>query len=148
MTIYTDGSCKVNPGGPGGFAVVVLDDDGNLIETYSEACAQTTNNREEIKAILWAFLKYSVRSDQDSWDWPQVYTDSAYCLNTFNSWMYMWAGNNWRKSDNTIPENLDLIKPFYTHWQNGNRIILNKVKGHSTNQWNNLADKLAKEVKI
>ena len=33
MIIYTDGSARPNPG-PGGFGVVVLDDNENLIETY------------------------------------------------------------------------------------------------------------------
>ena len=34
MEIYTDGSCRSNPGGPGGFGVVVLDDKGNLLLTH------------------------------------------------------------------------------------------------------------------
>ena len=34
MIIYTDGSCQKNPG-PGGFGVVVLDDNENLIQQYS-----------------------------------------------------------------------------------------------------------------
>jgi len=58
MIIYTDGSCRSNPGGPGGFAVIILDDNENLITTHTEYCQETTNNREELKAILWAFLRY------------------------------------------------------------------------------------------
>ena len=47
MIIYTDGSCRSNPGGPGGFAVIILDDNENLITTHTEYCQKTTNNREE-----------------------------------------------------------------------------------------------------
>lgn len=141
MIIYTDGSCRSNPGGPGGFAVIILDDNENLITTHTEYCKKTTNNREELKAILWAFLKYGTQLS--NYSIPIIYSDSAYCINTFSSWMFSWANNNWLKSDNKIPENLDLIQPFYKYWQNGYRIKFQKVKGHSNNKWNELADKLA-----
>ena len=137
MIIYTDGSCQKNPG-PGGFGVVVLDDNENLIRQYSERCENTTNNREELKAILWAFLKYGNKENQII-----IYSDSAYCVNTLTNWMFSWEKNNWKKSDNKTPENLDLIKPFFKHLQNGFFIDLRKVKGHAGNKWNELADQLA-----
>ena len=137
MIIYTDGSCQKNPG-PGSFGVVVLDNNENLIQQYSERCENTTNNREELKAILWAFLKYGNKENQII-----VYSDSAYCVNTLTNWMFSWEKNNWKKSDNKTPENLDLIKPFFKHLQNGFFIDLKKVKGHSGQIWNELADKLA-----
>jgi ribonuclease HI len=140
MIIYTDGACSKNPG-PGGFGVVVLDDDENLILTYSEKSNNTTNNREELKAILWAFLKYG--EPAAAGNPPVVCSDSAYCVNTFTSWMFSWEQKGWKKSDNTKPENLDLIIPFFNYWQQGYRIDLQKVRGHANNKWNNLADKLA-----
>ena len=57
MIIYTDGSCRKNPG-PGGFGVVVLDDDEYIIEKYSHFEESTTNNQQELKAILYAMIKY------------------------------------------------------------------------------------------
>lgn len=141
MIIYTDGSCNYNPG-PGGFGVVVLDDNENLILTHSERSQNTTNNREELKAILWAFLRYGVSAAAGNTP-PIVYSDSAYSVNTFTNWMFSWEKKGWLKSDNKVPENLDLIKPFYKHWENGFRIDLRKVKGHAGNQWNELADQLA-----
>lgn len=137
MIIYTDGSCQKNPG-PGGFGVVVLDDNENLIQQYSERCENTTNNREELKAILWAFLKYGNKENQII-----IYSDSAYCVNTLTNWMFSWEKNNWKKSDNKTPENLDLIKPFFKHLQNGFFIDLRKIKGHSGQFWNEMADQLA-----
>lgn len=135
MIIYTDGACSGNPG-PGGFGVVVLDDDENLITYHSERSDNTTNNREELKAILWSFLRFGDKS-------PVVYSDSAYAVNTLTSWMFNWAKNGWIKSDNKTPENLDLIKPFFEYWQKGYKINLQKVKGHAGNKWNEFADKLA-----
>lgn len=141
MIIYTDGSCNYNPG-PGGFGVVVLDDNENLILTHSERSQNTTNNREELKAILWAFLRYGVSAAAGNTP-PIVYSDSAYSVNTFTNWMFSWEKKGWLKSDNKVPENLDLIKPFYKYWENGFRIDLRKVKGHAGNKWNELADKIA-----
>ena len=42
-----------------------------------------------------------------------------------------------------MPENLELIKAYYDHYQKGYRIELIKVKGHSGNKWNEMADDLA-----
>ena len=142
MIIYTDGSCSKNPG-PGGFGVVVLDDAENILITHSERSENTTNNREELKAILWAFLKYGIPAAAGI-EPPVVYSDSAYCVNTFNTWMFSWAKNNWIKSDKKRPENLDLIQMYYRYYQKGYRINLQKVKGHIGIKYNELADKLAK----
>ena len=62
MVIYTDGSCNGNgkAHNHGGFGVVVVDNDEKLLFNYNKRCENTTNNREEIKAILYSFLNYGV----------------------------------------------------------------------------------------
>lgn len=139
MTIYTDGSCSYNGDfdAAGGFGVVAVDDD--KIFTYAHREIGTTNNRQEIKAVLYALFQFG-----DQFLAPTVYCDSAYVVNIFNDWMFRWASNNWRKSDNKIPENLDLIQAYYEAYQKGYRINLKKIPGHSGNKWNDMADKLAK----
>lgn len=139
MICYTDGSCQGNPG-PGGFGVVVLDDNEKPITYYSERSENTTNNRMELSAILWAFLKYG-KTDKNP---LIIYSDSAYCVNTLTNWMFSWEKRGWLKSDNQSPENLDLIIPFFKHLQNGNQIEIYKVKGHANNKWNEMADQLAR----
>ena len=42
--------------------------------------------------------------------------------------MFSWEKKGWIKSDNKIPENLDLIKPFFIYWEKGYRINLQKIK--------------------
>ena len=147
MVIYTDGSCVGNGKAvnSGGYGVIVLDNDEKLLYNYSKRSKNTTNNREEIKAILYSFLNYGVNINNKDFNnnIPIVYSDSSYCVNTFNNWMFNWARNDWIKSDKKIPENLDLIQAFYDWYQKGYRIDLKKVKGHSNNKWNELADKLA-----
>lgn len=139
MQIYTDGSCLKNGSqdNSGGFGIVVIEGD-KIINKYSEMSVNTTNNREELKAIIYAFLRYGSKENP-----PEVYTDSSYCYNTFTSWMFNWAKNNWVKSDKKTPENLDLIKIYYNRYQQGYRINLNLVKGHAGNPYNELADRLA-----
>ena len=65
MVIYTDGSCCGNgkATNSGGFGVVVLDNDENLLYTYSKRRENTTNNREELKAILYTMLNHGVKTE-------------------------------------------------------------------------------------
>lgn len=142
MIIYTDGSAHPNPG-PGGFGVVILDDNENLISTYGrQTDSITTNNREELKPIVSCLLGFGVKDPKRA-NWPIVYTDSAYAYNTFTSWMFSWASKGWRKSDKKTPENLDLIQKYYDYWQQGYRIELRKCAGHQGHKWNELADGIA-----
>ena len=138
MKIYTDGSSKGNPG-PGGFGVVVVDDNNKILYAHSKMSdGDTTNNEQELLAILFAALRYGREEPV-----PDVYTDSAYAANCLTDWMYRWEKNNWLKSDDKKPENLDAIQAYYNFCQIGYKINIHKIKGHSGNKWNELADKLA-----
>ena len=145
MIYYTDGSCTGNGKAvnKGGFGVVTLNDDGTFADAYAKRNNNTTNNREELRAILRVMLTAGVHHSNEWVHPPVVYSDSAYCVNTFNDWMFRWAANNWIKSDGKIPENLDLIQAYYEHYMAGHRIDLRKIKGHAGHEWNELADKLA-----
>ena len=149
MIIYTDGSCQKNPG-PGGFGVVVLDNDENLITTYQERENNTTNNREELKAILWAFLKYA-EPKGDGENALIVYSDSAYCINIFTNWIFNWKKNNWTRKGNKPIENLELIKDIDSAIEDAKKkdikVEFIKVSGHSGNKWNEYVDKLAVKAK-
>jgi ribonuclease HI len=136
---YTDGACSVSTG-VGAFAVVEVWNNEIDIMHHCETAVGTTNNREEMKAILYVMKNFGH-------DNPNVYSDSSYAINTFNEWMFNWARNDWRKADNSVPENLDIIKEYYDLYQKGYRIQLYKVPGHSGHVWNELADKLATGMK-
>ena len=136
MVFYTDGSAHPNPG-PGGFGVVTVGPKGEVIETYAKHCDNTTNNAEEMKAILYAACRARLAGESSI-----IYSDSAYAINTFTNWMYSWERNNWIKSDGKTPENLDLVKAFFDLSKTMD-INFIKVKGHKGNKYNELADKLA-----
>ena len=148
IKMYVDGSCKGNgkATNSGGFGVVIVEEIDNiekLVYTYSKISKYTTNNREELKAILYTMLNYGHQMFDEWGATPVVYSDSSYCVNTFNEWMFNWANNGWIKSDKKTPENLDLIKAYYDHYNKGYRIDLRKIKGHAGHRGNELADKLA-----
>ena len=119
MIFYTDGSASPNPG-PGGFGVVQVDTEGAILSTYSSRQDNTTNNEQEMKAILYAACQ-GVLAKED----VLIYSDSAYAINTFSNWMYNWERNGWVKGDGKV------------------EVTFVKVKGHSKNPFNELADNLA-----
>lgn len=139
MTIYTDGSCQRNPGGPGGFAVINADTN----ESYAEYFEETTNNRMEMMAIISAVEKYGT---PDNFLVPIIYTDSNYALSTFTTWMYSWERNGWKRPRNQPIENLDLVLRYWDLLQDGYKADLRKVPGHQGIEFNEQADRLAKQA--
>ena len=139
MILYTDGACSANGSAAavGRFGVVVLDDNENIIELYNKQNHNTTNNREELRAILYALIKYGKQIIP-----PIVYSDSAYCVNTFTQWYLGWKENGWIKKDKRVPENLQLIKLYDIMYNVGKKINLKKIAGHNGHKYNELCDKL------
>ena len=140
MVYYTDGSAHPNPG-PGGFGVVIVDETTDkIIDTYAKSSQKTTNNAEEMKAIIFAVCDATKRGIP-----AIIYSDSAYAINTFTNWMFSWERNGWVKGDGKVPENLELVKAFF-ELNKKYKITLNKVKGHVGDKYNEMADKLATGV--
>lgn len=141
LEIFTDGSAHPNPG-PGGFGCVFVSPEGEVIETYSKGQKYTTNNEQELKGILYAACRAVLSGEPAT-----IYSDSAYSVNICTSWMYSWKQNGWLKGDNKEPKNLELIKEIYNILSKHKEIKIEKVKGHSTVKFNNMADKLATGAK-
>ena len=139
--IYTDGACRGNPG-PGGFGVVILEEDNTLLYYYQEECENTTNNREELKAILHAF-EFADRNFLKN-ETVLIHSDSAYCVNMLNDWIWNWAKNGWKNSKKKEIENIDLVKELYKYVSKEffNCQVV-KVSGHNGIVGNELADALA-----
>lgn len=140
INIYTDGACARNPG-KGGFGVVVSKDN-QIIFAYSDYCEDiTTNNREELKAMLTGLR---LATDEYKDEICTIYSDSAYCVNIFNSWIKGWARNNWMNSKNKLIENDDLVKEIYPFAEiNFPNFKVCKVPGHAGILENEVADALA-----
>ena len=141
---YCDGSCKANgsENSSGGFGVIELDNN-NIIYQYQEFKSPTTNNEMELMAILHILKKLDKEKkikDNNFTIVPTIYSDSAYCVNIINDWMYKWEKNNWLRPKNQEIKNLNIIKEIYNL---AHLAHIEKVKGHSINKWNNYVDQLA-----
>lgn len=137
-TFWTDGACKGNPG-PGGYGVIEIQDN-KILYKYNKYCDDTTNNREELKAILHVFELAAADPDNQY----IIYSDSSYAVNIINDWIFTWVKNNWINSKGNQVENLDLILNLYKYVTiNFFNCQVKKIKGHVGEMGNELADALA-----
>lgn len=143
IEIYTDGSARNNgkESSYGGWGIVVVKN--NKIIYFNNVQSQNvTNNRMELSAVLYAFGLCSTKIHESC----IIYSDSSYCVNIINNWIYTWASNNWKRKGNKDIENLDLIQSLYKYLTTdffACQVKIEKVQGHSDNIYNNLADALA-----
>ncbi|TNE73435.1 ribonuclease HI [bacterium] len=137
VIIYTDGACSGNPG-PGGWAAY-LEFNGKS-KTISGSDKETTNNRMEMMAVIKALqaLKKPCLVN--------IHSDSALIINAFTqNWIGNWIRKGWKKADNKPVENKDLWEEMLSVMEK-HQVKWTKVKGHSTDEKNNLVDKLAVEA--
>ena len=108
---YTDGSAKGNGTNKssGGYGIVEIDENNNILWEYQDIKAPTTNNEMELMAILTA-LKHIDSSGEVGFLKPIIYSDSAYCVNLINDWMYKWEQSGWKRPKNQEVKNLEIIK--------------------------------------
>ena len=143
IKIYTDGACVGNPG-PGGWAAIVLLENGNKELFGGEKL--TTNNRMELTAAIKA-LEYCAKQkeNQPSLKHVRIFTDSTYLKEGITVWINSWEKNNWKKADKKNVKNVDLWKRL-KELVKSNQVEWNWVKGHSEDPMNDLADDLAKKA--
>ena len=132
--IYTDGACTGNPG-PGGWGAVIFDQDDKQ-KNISGSEKNTTNNRMELLAAIMSLKKIKTNSE------VVIFTDSTYVKNGINEWMKNWKKNGWKNSSKKPVKNKDLWEKLDKLCE-ANSVSWKWVKGHSTNEFNNLADELA-----
>lgn len=133
--IFTDGaySSLRNQGGVG----VVFVKDGKKIYEFSRMIPNTTNNRCEISAVIYALNAISKPIDSVT-----IYTDSQYVLGCINEgWQRKKNKVLWSIFDNIYNKASKFCQNIKFDW----------VKGHSKSddffsEMNNLADKLAVEA--
>ena len=137
VIIYTDGACSGNPG-PGGWGAILMYKDTK--KEISGGKKDTTNNVMELTAALEALklLKFPCE--------VELYSDSAYLVNGFNQgWIYGWQKNNWKNSSKEPVKNKEIWEEIYKMTQK-HKVKFIKVKGHSNDKYNDMADMLAKEA--
>lgn len=140
VKIYTDGSARGNPDGPGGYGCVLhyVDAKGELhVREYSAGYKKTTNNRMELMAAI-AGLEALTRPCQ-----VELYSDSKYLVDAFNQhWIEGWLKKGWKRGKNEPVKNVDLwqrlLKAKAPH-----QVSFHWVKGHDGHPENERCDQLA-----
>ena len=135
--IYTDGACSGNPG-LGGWGAVIIDENKNQKEISGKE-KDTTNNRMELMAPIMALKKIKANSE------IVIFTDSTYVKKGITEWIKKWKINGWKNANNQSVKNRDLWLKLDDLCKD-NKIKWTWVKGHSNNEYNDLADGLATQA--
>lgn len=136
--IYTDGACigngQIKNVGGWGFVCVRK---GQLFHELIGTEKDTTNNRQELSALVNALTFLQERNIEDCIIW----CDSQYVVNGFNTWMYNWQKKNWMKGYPPEPvKNDDLWKELFDLSKCVVGVTLKWVRGHNGNKWNEYID--------
>ncbi len=141
VTIYTDGSCKGNPG-KGGWAAILYYGDKSRELYGSEAV--TTNNRMEMLAVINALEAITKMCP------IRIYTDSQYVSYGIQKWLPAWRRQNFHKKDGSAVKNVDLwqrLDSINSKFNNADiHIDWQWVRGHDGNDGNERADFLASQA--
>lgn len=140
VTIYTDGSARGNPDGPGGYGAILqyVDTNGTLHEReYSAGYKKTTNNRMELLGVITALEALNKPCEVN------VISDSKYVTDAFNQhWIEGWLKKNWKNSANKPVKNIDLWKRLLKAKEK-HKVTFTWVKGHAGHPENERCDILA-----
>ena len=140
VKIFSDGSARGNPDGPGGYGAIIqyVDSAGRLHEKeLSEGFPKTSNNRMELLGAIAALEALTRPCEVD------LYSDSSYLVNAFEKyWIDNWQKNGWKTSSKEPVKNQDLwerlLKAMSTH-----QVRFHWVRGHNGHPENERCDRLA-----
>lgn len=140
VTIYTDGSARGNPDGPGGYGAILryVDSKGQIHEKeLSQGYEKTTNNRMEMMGVI-AALEALRRPCQ-----VDLYTDSQYVVNAFEKgWIRNWKKNGWKTASKEPVKNRELWERMLEAAKD-HELTFHWVKGHAGHPENERCDRLA-----
>lgn len=105
------------------------------------------NNQMELYACVAALKEARDYQDLSSVNSIEIFTDSQYVADNYRSAMFTWSGNRWLNRDGRPIANADiwkeLVKLIKKLWPL--RVNIHWVKGHSKDEHNKAADKLARK---
>ncbi len=134
VTLYTDGSCKQNPG-PGGWCAILVY--GNIEKVISGGEKNTTNNRMELMAVIKALE--ALREPCS----VKLVSDSKYVIDALNlGWAKGWRSRGWKKADKSPALNPDLWEKLLALTEI-HSLTYEWIKGHAGHQYNERCDSVA-----
>ena len=99
--VFTDGAAKGNPG-PGGFGVVIVTPDRQVVE-LGGGSPHTTNNKMELGGAIAALEHLADQPGPIA-----IYTDSTYVIQGITQWVWGWRRRGWKTATGTDVLNRDL----------------------------------------
>ena len=136
IDIYTDGSCRSNPG-PGGWGAILVYK--GIEKELSGGEAQTTNNRMELTAVIKSLQALKEECE------ITLTSDSKYVLDALtNGWAESWRSKGWKKADRSPALNPDLWEILLEEIKR-HKITYVWVKGHAGHPYNERCDKMAQD---
>ena len=133
--IYTDGSCKFNPG-PGGWGAVLVY--GRREKELSGGERETTNNRMELTAAIMA-----LRALKEPYE-VHLSSDSKYLIDGLEKgWAASWREKGWKKADRSAAQNPDLWEELLELLKVHKITEYEWVKGHAGHPYNERCDAMA-----
>ncbi len=140
VILYSDGSARGNPNGPGGYGCLLRYEDANHViheRRFSAGYKKTTNNRMELMGVI-AGLEALTKPCNVT-----VISDSKYVTDAFNAhWIDGWIKKNWKTANGSPVKNIDLWKRLLEASTNHN-VTYQWIKGHAGHPENELCDCLA-----
>lgn len=149
IAVYSDGGCRGNPG-PGAFAFVIQEHNGEVLAEGVEYEAYTTNNKMELSGPLKGLHELldvlPAKGKDPLLTKVKIITDSKYVVDGMKSWVKGWKARGWKKADNKAPENLDLWQALDSVRERFMQVEWMWVKGHAGHAQNEYCDRKANEV--
>lgn len=149
LHMYTDGAVSNNgkEGAYGGWCFV-CSNNGHLKCGYVEPA---TNQICELLGVINACkTAHSIITENNAFPVEEVtiHSDSAYIVNCYKQqWWKTWEVNGWKNSKKEPVANQELWEELIPFFQAPN-FHFEKVKGHSGNEWNEVADTWAVAAKV
>jgi ribonuclease HI len=140
--VWTDGACRGNPG-PGGWAAIVVEADGETTRELSGGAPDTTNNRMEYSAAIEGLRSLPAGAR------VCVVTDSRLMLDSMTKWIEGWKRKGWKTAGGQPVKNQDLVVALEAEIARHAEVRWHWVRGHETGDahahkaLNDRADQLA-----
>ena len=137
VDIYTDGSCKFNPG-PGGWGAILVYKGREKELSGGEAV--TTNNRMELTAVIRALSALKEPCE------VTLCSDSKYVIDSLEKgWAESWREHGWKKSDKSPALNTDLWEQLLSEVSRHEMSYI-WIKGHDGHPYNERCDTMAQNA--
>ena len=135
---YTDGSAGANNMVAGGWALIEINGQDVIHKAYgTDFSKDVTNNKMELRAAIEA-AKLVGKNEVAT-----IHSDSQYVVKGISEWVKGWQKNGWKTSKKEDVLNKDLWLEFLEATKENN-IKWVWVRGHSTDRFNHIVDKLSK----